>query len=296
MLTLHVDPNGPTRGIINATPEHWMRWKNFVAAADAHGHKLTMLMGSDWVEVVESEPGGVEQMKTWIDNGHQLGYHHHTCGHANPDGYRDGEIEGRCGREADRGSVQDSFGQVVALSQRAIELGADPESARVEVAAQGPNDDNLYGANEWQPEAIYATGNVADNSDGHTDHRFITQPRCTEDYGNRYSGSAVTYRVPELGHSQLDIGNFTQTQSENNLATLEAEIDEVLNGGHEGAGVYIGVVFHPREYAENERSTSRDSYTTDKAYLDAVLQLFTDKGIPVVTARDILGSDNPCDR
>ena len=33
-----------------------------------------------------------------------------------------------------------------------------------------------------------------------------------------------------------------------------------------------------------------------KEYLDAVLELFATKGLPVVTARKILQASNPCDR
>ena len=293
MFALHLDPDSPNAGNVNATPEHWERLADFVATADVYGHKLTLLMGSSWVDLVEDTSGGVEQLKLWIENGHQLGYHHHSCGHAHPDGYRD--VTGKdCQGEDDHGSVQGSFAEVFALGEDLIDLGADPEVARVEVAAQGPNDNNEYRSEEWQPEVIYATGPINDNSDGHPGHKFITLPRCTENYGNSYSGSKVTYEVPELGHAQLDVGDFTIIRGNNNLARLAVEIDQVLTGVHVDSEVHIGVVFHPREYDKNSRDSGRDSYTSDKAYLDAVLQLFADKGLPVVTAREILQASSPC--
>ena len=252
-------------------------------------------MSSSWADLVEDSPDKFEQLKLWIQNGHQLGYHHHSCGHVHPDGYRD--VTGKdCEGEDDRGSVQGSFAEVFALGETMIDLGADSELARVEVAAQGPNDNNEYRSEEWQPEAIYATGPIGDNSDGHGDHKFITLPRCTTNYGNNYGPSSATYEVAELGHAQLDVGDFTDIQWKNNLARLETEIDRVLTGDHRDTGVHIGVVFHPREYDEKGRGTDRDFYATDKAYLDAVLRLFADKGLPVITAREILQAANPCGR
>ena len=293
MFALHLDPDGSNGETENATSEHWEWLADFVAAADVHYHKLTLLMSSSWADLVAETPDKVDQLKLWIENGHQLGYHHHSCGHVDPDGYRD--VTGTdCGGEDDRGSVQDSFAEVFALGEALIDLGADPEAARVEVAAQGPNDNNEYRSEEWQAEAIYATGTIDDNSDGHPGHKFITLPRCTKNYGNSYSGSKVTYEVPELGHAQLDVGDFTTIHGNNNLTRLAVEIDQVLTGTHAESGVHIGVVFHPREYYENPRDTDRDTYANDELYLDAVLQLFADKGLPVVTAREILQASSPC--
>ena len=296
MLALHLDPDNSNEEVENATPEHWERLKNFVAAADFHYHKLTLLMGSSWVDLVDGSLDGldrIEQLKLWIENGHQLGYHHHSCGHAHPDGYRD--VTGKtCKGEDDLGSVQLSFAEVFGLGESMIDLGADPDLARVEIAAQGPNDNNEYRSEEWQPQAIYATGPIGENSDGHMGHRFITLPRCTENYGNNYGTSTATYEVAELGHAQLDVGDFVDLQGDNNLDQLEVEIDQVLAGNHADSGVHLGIVFHAREYYENSRDTERDSYSSDKAYLDAVLQLFADKGVQVVTAREILQATNPC--
>ena len=296
MLALHLDPNNSVGEVENATPEHWGRLKAFVAAADLYGHKLTLLMSSSWVDLVDGTLDGVnriDQLKSWIEKGHQLGYHHHSCGHNHPDGYRD-VIGKTCKGEEDRGSVQDSFGEVYALGEALISMGVDPGLARVEIAAQGPNAYNEYRSEEWQAEAIYATSSVDDNPDAHTGHKFITLPRCTENYGNNYGTSTATYEVSELGHAQLDVGEFVDLQDNNNLAQLEVEIDQVLTGDHADSGVHIGVVFHPREYHKNPRATDRDSYANDKKYLNAILQLFAHKGLPVVTAREILQAANPC--
>lgn len=292
MFAVHIDPNSPSSGVVHATAQNWLRLKNFVATADTHGHKLTLLFHSDWMPIIEGSPNGIETITSWVNHGHQIGYHHHTCGHPHPDGYRDVEL-GNCGGEPDRGSVQDSFSELQALSQALVLNGVEPSLAGIDIAAQGPNDFNQYRAKEWQPEAIYATGTIGDNSDEHGDHQFITKPRCTENYGNEY-GVPITFLVPEMGHAQLDVGNFTEIQVANNIDALESEIEQVLQGDHAGLPVHLGLVIHPDEYDDNMRATDRDNYPSDKAYLDAILQLLADKGIQVRTAREILSSTQPC--
>jgi hypothetical protein len=285
MIALHLDPNGPN--VTQATAEHWERLTGIMAEADKHGHKLTILMSSDWAELADEESSRKMALKTWVANGHQLGYHHHTCDHASPDGYRDISL-GSCTGATDRGSVALAFAKVRDLAT-SLEL-----STSVDIAAQGPNTNGVYRAAEWQPEAIYATGEMGDNGDAHGNHRFITLPRCTTEYGNSYGGSQVTYTVAELGHAQLNVGAFTTIQWQNTLAALETEVDLVVSGSHAETGVHIGVVFHGREYYANPRTVSGDNYDDDEAYLNAVFQLFADKGLPVVTAREILTMDAPC--
>ena len=294
IIALHIDPNGPTRGVQNATPANWASIVNFVAAADRHGFKLTLLMGADWPAVARAEPNGVERVAEWINNGHQLGFHHHSCGHTNPDGFRDVTGRDRCAGETERGSVRDAFAEVVALSESAVAAGADPMQAVVDTAAQGPNDGNAYRSVEWQPTARYATGPLHDNTDGHDDHRFLTVPRCTTDYGNSYGAEPVTYRVPELGHAQLDVGAFVELQSANNLEALEGEADLLISGDHQESEAVLGVVLHGREYSARGRDTGRDSLSTDQAYLDAMLQALADRRVSVVTAREILDEADPC--
>ncbi len=283
MIAIHLDPTGPM--VTHATEENWQRLSALVSRADEIGHKLTLLMSSDWAELTQAAPGRKLALKEWVTNGHQLGYHHHTCDHTSPDGYRD--LPGlHCKNADDRGSVATSFTVV-------RDLGASlpgGTKATVNIAAQGPNTDGIFRAAEWQPDAIYATGEMGENGDGHN-HRFITLPRCVTSYGNSYSGSQTTYQVAELGHAQLDVGDFRTKKSDNNLEALSADIDLALAAEHADTGVHIGVVFHGREYYPAPRD---DSYGDDQVYLDAVFQLFVDKGVQVLTAGQILTIATPC--
>ena len=283
MVAIHLDPTGPS--VTHATAQNWERLTDLMATADSFGHKLTLLMSSDWADLVAANPVRQTALQDWVNNGHQLGFHHHTCGHASPDGYRD--IKNQCRGAEPRGSVADAFAQVQDL---ATDLGLPS----ISIAAQGPNTDGLYRAAEWQPGVGFATGIMADNTDGHPDHRFITQPRCAVDYGNAYTEQPAQYPVAELGHAQLNVGAFTRLQADNNLAALTQEISQIIEGDHAQAAVNLGVVFHAREYAATPRNEPSDDYRTDRDYLDAVLQLFAEKRIPVVTAQEILATSNPC--
>lgn len=295
MVALHLDPNSPKGGVENATQAHWEALEAFVQAADKHGFKLTLLMGADWPKVVMAAPGGTAKLAQWLNAGHELGFHHHSCGHAHPDGFRDIQGMNACRGESDRGSVRLAYEEVTELAAQAIEAGASPEAAAVQTAAQGPNEKNLYRSVEWQPEARFATGPQNDNTDGHDDHRFITAFRCTNQYGNSYSGSDQRYDVAELGHAQLDVGSFVEVQSANNLAALKDEI-ALLQGDHAEAKAVLGLVFHAREYTDRARATDRDDFSSDRAYLDGVLQLLADQKVRVMTARALLQEANPCSR
>ena len=283
MVAIHLDPTGPS--VTHATAQNWERLTDLMATADSFGHKLTLLMSSDWADLVAANPVRQTALQDWVNNGHQLGFHHHTCGHASPDGYRD--IKNQCRGAEPRGSVADAFAQVQDL---ATDLGLPS----IGIAAQGPNTDGLYRAAEWQPGVALATGIMADNTDGHREHRFITQPRCATDYGNAYAEQPTQYSVAELGHAQLNVGAFTHLQADNNLAAVTQEISQVAVGDHAHDAVNLGLVFHAREYAATPRNEPSDNYRTDRAYLDAVLQLLDEQNVSVVTAQEILEASNPC--
>ncbi len=282
-LVIHLDPNGNERQ--HATSQNWERLTNAVDAADRHGHKLTLLMTADWSDLINADQQRKNTLGNWIASGHEVGFHLHTCGHVSPDGYRD--VQHRCKGANNRGSVNIAFEKVQTLLN---DLGSE-----VITAAQGPNTSGTFRSAEWQDGVVFATGVMKDNTDGHSDHRFITLPRCTTEYGNNYSGTQSRWPVAEIGHAQLNVGTFTTNQSQNNITALEAEIELLKSGNHSERDLYLGIVFHAREYSDNPRQTPLDSYVTDREYLDAVFELLSETEVSVLTVREILSSDNPCD-
>ena len=296
MIAIHIDPNTyGSAGLetVNASTQNLIRLAALVSKANEYGHKLTLLMSADWAVLIDNLPGWRVALKSWISSGHELGFHHHTCGHAGPDGYWD-VPDALCTGITHRGSVALAYGKVKSLLDS---LGlSSAEAPGVQTAAQGPNTGGIYRAAEWQPSAIYATGEMSENGYDYPTRRFLSQTRCTNSYGNSYSGTKVTFAVPEVGHSQLNVGDFISHKKDNTLAALEAEIALAQTPEYMAQGVHVGVVFHAREYYATARDVDGDDFSDDRAYLDAVLQAFATQGLPVVTAREILGTADPCSK
>lgn len=301
MIAIHADPSA-------GVSRYWSSFEAMVASATTHGHDLTILMNSDWAAFLMPDgcPRSFERgsnlatVAGWINDGHQLGYHHHTCSHFNPDGFTDvPEMRRTCSE----GSVTTSYEMVTALSECLVSSGGvDADAARVDIAAQGPNDpggdaDWTYRQYEWQRANVHATGEMEANPIPGNDYVFLTQPSCKE-----YGDGRNTFDVAEMGHAQLNIGNFVCSQKANNISTLESEIDTLLSARFDDIRGHVGVVYHAREYTDRSRANDRDGrtdcspdeYDDDIAYLEAVFELFTDKGVEVRTARQILSAEISC--
>ena len=300
MIAIHADPSTPSPS------RHWDPFQSMVSSATDHGHQLTILMSSDWVSVVMpdgcpvaiTDGSKLATVRQWVLDGHQLGYHHHTCAHFNPDGFTDAPgMAGTC----TEGSVATSYQSVADLAQCLVDAGGvDSQLASVHIAAQGPDNPvgdagNTYRDYEWQASNTQATGNVEVNPVPGRSDQFLTQPTC-----HVYGDGINQFDVAELGHSQVNVGSFVCSQKEHSFATLEAEIDTLLSPAFDDIEAYIGVVFHAREYLETRlrnadrdregNDCSPDAFANDREYLDAMFQLFEDKGVEVVAAREILGT------
>jgi hypothetical protein len=125
------------------------------------------------------------------------------------------------------------------------------------------------------------------------DYNFLTQASCKQ-----YSDGTSTFDVPESGHSQLNVGNFVCIMKVNTLDRVSAEIDIMLSAEFEDVPANIGVVYHAHEYdARRLRNSdvdrdgsdcSPDEYANDLDYIEALFELFTHRGVDVVTGRDLL--------
>lgn len=286
IVVIHADPG-------SATVANWSRLAAIIATATTHGHKISILLGADWGDLIMDSSVRKTIVAKWVQNGHQLGFHHHDCTHAEPDRYHDmvsgsddtnmqgayAECTTATALEGYLGSVADAFAKVKRIGdewlfQSVANGGAGltrTTSTDLIIAAQGGLKDygGVFRDYEWQPGVTYATGNVTDNqgSSGST----LSKPTC-----HTY-GSVVL--SGEIGHTQMKIGNFrTSTKTVDN-SQIATDIENVA------PDQVVGVVFHAHEYA------NEDGYT-DKDTIDAMFQLLTDANLmaeTVTTVVDALG-------
>lgn len=50
-------------------------------------HHFTVLFTPEWGDFIVEDEGRRIEVGAWVAAGHELGFHHHTAGHYNPDGY-----------------------------------------------------------------------------------------------------------------------------------------------------------------------------------------------------------------
>lgn len=273
-IVIHADP-----GTADAT--NWTRLTDLIARADTQDHKITILMGADWGTFTMADSARKNTVLGWINGGHQIGFHHHDCTHAEFDGYHDmnpgssdpdmqaGSQE--CKKKLQgggqyKGSVATAFLEVKAIASdflfASTALGgaglARTNQNDILVAAQGGNKslNNIFRENEWQEGVVYATGHTKDNQG--IEKTTLSKPTC-----HTYKGIALR---GELGHTQLNIGNFRDSPVSVSTTQIEQDIADAA------ADQVIGIVFHAHEYV-NEGGNS------DKTTVDQVLDLLTSNGI-----------------
>ena len=294
-IVIHCDPHGDS---VCGTPgdSQWDQLVEIVAAADLRGHKLTLLMGAAWAECITASPARFEDLKSWVSDGHQLGYHHHDCSHPTPDGYRaDGVTNcntppcSTCKGHL-KGTVVESFTQVKALEAQLIEAGVTPALATIQTANMGPDkwcegQGQCFRQHEWNEALIWGTETIADNpvSEGAAYH-FLTAPSCRQ-----YSDGTSVFDVLEIGHAQLDVAGFKLNHPDNNYQNIAAEL-EVLTQDTLPTGSNMGIVFHPQEYTVESLRAGDPVAPNDKAYIDAIFDLLATQGKKSVTVRDVMAA------
>lgn len=287
-VTVHADPG-------HFTPENADKLIDLVRTVHPRGHRLTVLLAPDWAAGIEASPFGKGLLRQAVMAGHKVGFHHHDCGHVSPDGYLADHFwpnpGDACRPGFERiGTVEEAFAPILRLQSWLLDSGVPPDPARsLNIAAQGPNSNGEMRLWEWQAANIYATGPIESNSDGH-DHVFITRATC-----HTYSNDGldrVRWNVPEIGHRQIDVGDFRDNG--NTLARFQEELFEVFDpsGSHYGSGVHLGVVFHAREFDEH---ALRQPAGNDRAYILAFFDAIEAYGERAVPADELLRQDQPCE-
>lgn len=286
-VTIHADPD-------HFSKENAAKLLDLIQAVGPQGHKLTILLGADWADAVAAGRKAKQKLRAAVIGGHKVGFHHHDCGHAHPDGYISSDLVPRIGTLCNngfgaKGTVEDAFASMVGLQQWLTENGVPSTPATdLNLAAQGPNNMNQMRIWEWQPQNIYATGSVDDN-DGGLGTTFITFSECKR-YGN--SGPDDLWDIPEIGHRQLDVGTFDW--NEHTLGTFRGEMKRVYDprGDLYGSGAHLGLVFHAREF---DASVSREgAIDNDRDYILAFFDEIERWDQRAVPADELLRQDLPC--
>lgn len=286
-VTVHADPGHYSR-------ENAAKLVDLAKTVGARGHRLTVVFGNDWGEAIEAGAGAKRKLRAAVLAGHKAGFHHHDCGHAGPDGYIAEhfvpDIDTLCKRGfVNEGTVEEAFESLVALQAWLVDNGVPDIPARaLNIAAQGPNSGGQMRLWEWQPQNIYATGTVKDN-DGGLGYTFITFSGCKQ-----YSNDGLDenrWDVPEVGHAQLDIGDFDWNLQD--LDTFQHEMYEVFDpeGAQYRSGAHLGMVFHAREF---DGDAPRDGYENEREYILAFFDEIEAWGLRAVAADALLRHDRPC--
>lgn len=286
-IVIHADPG-------TANESSWARLSDFITRADTAGHKISILMAADWGTFAMGDSTRKNTVLSWVNGGHQIGFHHHDCTHAEFDGYHDmapgssdpdmqsGQQE--CQKKVQsgatyKGSVSTAFAEVKKIADQWLFASSAAGGAGLTrnnqndilVAAQGGNKslNNIFRNNEWQPGIVYATGHTKDNQgiEGTT----LSKPSC-------HSYNGIDLRG-EMGHTQLTVGNFRDSVKAVSKSQIEKDIGDATSGQ------VIGIVFHAHEYVN-------EGGNTDKTTIDEILDLLTSNGIAaslVTTIIDRMG-------
>jgi len=70
VFVVHCEPT-------NATPLMFQKLRDMVILADQHSVPMTILMSSQWAQMVIQDPTRQSMVEDWAANGHEIGCHHH---------------------------------------------------------------------------------------------------------------------------------------------------------------------------------------------------------------------------
>ena len=227
-IVIHADPHGDE--VCEAGGDsQWDKLVGVMASAESHDHKITLLMSADWADCLQGDDARFDVLKGWVQSGHQIGYHHHDCSHATPDGYRADGVE-NCNtppcstcKGTLKGTAAESFAKVKAIETRLINEGVDPKKAVINTANMGPNkwcatNGQCFRQHEWDEALIYGTEQVSSNPvRPDASYRFLTAPNC-----RNYSDGVNEIQVVEMGHAQINVAGFATSHAENNIEAIEA--------------------------------------------------------------------------
>jgi hypothetical protein len=70
VFVVHCEPG-------NASLYHYLNLVELVGLADQHNIRLTILLTSQWAQMIASDPTKLDDVEGWVSSGHEIGCHHH---------------------------------------------------------------------------------------------------------------------------------------------------------------------------------------------------------------------------
>ncbi len=247
-----------------------------------------------------AKPCRLETVKSWIEAGHQIGFHHHDCSHFSADGYFSTQLATHpdCKKtKPAKGSVQEAFAKVSAIETWLLQNGVAASPATlVNTAGQGPNDDTSFDSDgdgqgadpmgdfrswEWQPQAVFSTSPIEPTL--HPGATFLHTIRCSQASAD---GGKSKFELPDLGYQQIAVGSFSKNAK---LERLEADL-ATFASLDDPADYVVGLVFHAREYDEASKSNPSSDKVSDLVYIDRFFDALAAAGFTARRVSEVLAT------
>ncbi len=148
------------------TTSEYPRLVDLVDLANRYGILLTIQFAPQWAEMIMADSSKIAQIRTWQEQGHEIGAHHHGIYHPIWDGftnYPQATITSAGKKLSDFKGNMDVFRSLVEP------LGGD--SLMLTLSGPGPTDPDS--SVDWQPDFIYRTGGGRQPAAGFSSPRVI---------------------------------------------------------------------------------------------------------------------------
>ena len=268
-LVVHLDPK-------EATVPNFQRMTALMAAVETRkaagfNHRMTLLFTPEWGDFIAGDAARRQTVGAWVKAGHELGFHHHTAAHFNPDGYSDdpAQQDPMLCKNPSGCTVADAVDEIREMITHQ-DIGGTMKTAVV-----GPTDSSgktYY--DEFPADFLYAGAGYAsdDGKQGwyaNDPTNLLAGPQCQQPplWPNVRPGN-----VKALSHMQFDVGSGKKNSVP--LNAIEDAFDAAQNDD------YVGVVWHSADYAA----------TKGQPNIDALFDAMQARKLTSRTISELLGS------
>ncbi len=220
----------------------WNTAIKLVQVADKYKFKLSLALNPQWAEFILKDEQKIKGLKTWINNGHELAFHHHGINHIDWNGYSNRaqnkhfnkkNLNSRFTEKLNstdyRGTVKEGFGQLKKLALKIDSSYKIKTGCITDTAIDKPDD--IF---------ILTKGSLVFDKD------FISKPTAVK-LPNRE-------KIYWLNHYQLrsnfNTGRNPNLYSENqNMEKTKEELNKIKkNYNKANHDEIVGIVFHLFDY------------------------------------------------